>query len=96
MSNEFFLEQRKELLASFIVPQLLKIGIYSWWGTKYVLKQPERAEEILKYIKLKSQNNITTQYFYGLKKRFLLLLLRFPILYAVYRKFIPGMIGNRR
>lgn len=95
-TNEFFLEQKKERLAGFVVPQMLKVGIYSWWGTKYVLKQPQRAEEILQYIKLKSQTVTTTQYFYEWQKKCLLLLLKFPILYAIYRQLIPGMIGNRR
>ena len=95
-SNEFFLEQKKEQLASFIVPQLLKVGIYSWWGTKYILKQSKRAEEILQYIKLKSQKITATQYFYGLQKYCILLLLKFPVLYAIYRRLVPGLIGNRR
>lgn len=95
-SYEFFLEEKKELLACFIVPQLLKAGIYSWWGTKYALNQPQRAEEILRYIKSKSRKITTTQYLNGLQKKCLLLLLKFPILYATYRKILPGIIGSRR
>lgn len=95
-SYEFFLEQKKESLARFIVPQLLKAGVYSWWGTKYVLKQSERAEKILRYTKLKSQKITTTKYFHRLEKMGLLLLLKFPILYVFYRKLIPGKIGSHR
>lgn len=95
-SYEFFLEQKKEHLAIFIIPQLLKAGIYSWWGVKYVLKQPRRAEEILRYIKSKSQKITTTPYINGLQKKSLLLLLKIPVLYAIYRKITPGIIGSRR
>lgn len=95
-SNEFFIEQNKKQLASFIVPQLLKVGIYSWWGTKYILKQPQRAEEILQYVKLKSQKTASNRYFRGLRKYCILLFLKFPVLYVIYRRLIPGFIGNRR
>jgi glycosyltransferase involved in cell wall biosynthesis len=95
-ANDFFLEQKKERFASFIIPQLIKAGLYSWWGTKYILKQSKRAEEILQYIKLKSQKITATQYFYGLQKYCILLLLKFPVLYAIYRRLVPGLIGNRR
>lgn len=92
----FFLEKNNGLVAHYIVPQLLKVGIYSWWGMKYALKQSNPAEEILLFLRENTRCIETTQYFSRLQKILLLLLLRCPVLYAVYRSVVPGLMGRRK
>lgn len=94
-AESWFVYHGEIKFARFATPRMIMIGIYSWWGVKYVLKQPEKANEILSFLRSKSQNAKTTQYFSSIQRLCLLAFLKFPFLYVAYRKITNGLWGKR-
>ena len=76
------------------LPPLLMRELYCWWGVRYVLKNNEKANQIVKNYRINCRSlkygKIELLWFVIFK-----MIALGPWLYVLYRKFCPGYVGGR-
>jgi len=91
----FFENEQRYDAVNVLKTFLLAREIYCWWGVKYVLKENERAKEMLKTFRMEYRNACTLKDFSFKWKMIFLVFSVCPSLYALYKKVSPVYIGNQ-
>lgn len=91
----FFLDKGESNIASYFYRPWILHGLFCWWGARFVLKNRKLSCEILDECKKKRKDlfSISERRFFP--DYILAVLVSFPILYAIYRRLMPGLVGDR-